>query len=255
MKKIILSLGVLALSFGSLKAVVVYNDFSPDLSLTFGGTLSFDLDGDMNDDITFTSSGTGMGDYVISASGTDVAFAAQAGGGTAYTESLFIGKLVDANKNWSAGAARLASAVNKDIAGNNEFFIGLRVNGNNGNFFYGWLLVELKSSLELVIKSSAFETSASSIVVGNTGAALISLEELEQTKIDIYPTVVQDRVNFETEEEILAVKIFSTSGVLVAVPELNGQSSINLSDLNSGNYILEIEMSKGQIIRERLLKQ
>lgn len=255
MKKLVLSLALATFTLAQMQAVVVYNDFAPDLTMALGGSLSFDLDGDMNDDITFTSTGTGGSDYVISASGTQVEFAAQGGGGMAYTETLFVGKLVDASKNWAAGNARIASAANKDIAGGNEFYIGLRVVGNNNNYFYGWLLVEVKANQELVIKSSAFETSNPKIVVGNTGAALLSTEEVEATEFKLFPNTVSEELQIEASETLSQVEIHNLSGQLVKVIALETkEASLNLSDLSKGTYLISIKTAKGELHQERFVK-
>lgn len=251
MKKLVLSALLVVAAISSSQAIVVYNDFAPDLTMAFGSTLSFDLDGDMNDDITFSTSGSGASDYVISATGANVEFASQ-GGATAYTESLFIGKVVDATKTWSAGSARIASAANKDIAGGNEFFIGLRVAGNNNNYFYGWLLVEVRSNLELVVKSSAFETNFPTIVVGNTGAALLELDENQLPQMEIYPTLAQDEVTIATEADIDHVQVIDQSGKILM--DVNSKS-IEVSGLPSGSYFLNIYTLKGVLVQERFVKR
>lgn len=253
MKKLLFSCAITIASLSTSHAAVVYNDFAPDLTMALGGTLSFDLDGDMNDDITFTSTGTGASDYVISATG-NVEFAVQGGGGTAYTETLFVAKLVDANKSWVASSARIASAANKNIAGANEFFIGLRVPGSNG-FFYGWLLVELKSNLEFIVKSAAFETSASSIVVGNTGAAILSLDDTQVPQFDVYPTLVDAKIQLSSDEILEQASIQSIDGAFSRVYTLGTRESIlNLEDLPKGAYLIQIKSVKGYIHSERILK-
>lgn len=236
-----------------LSATVVYNDFAPDLSMSFGSTLSFDLDGDMNDDITFSTTGTGNGDYVINVSGSNLEFAAEQNGN--YTENLFIGKLVNASKNWVANSIKLASAANKDIAGGNEFFIGVRVAGSNNNFFYGWILVELKSNLELVVKSTAFETSQPQIVVGNTGAALLSEEEFTATEWSLFPTAVNDFLKIEASEDLSQVIVYKSNGAMVLNQSLASKTAnLDLAHLPKGIYIIKAVTAKGSRLEERFTK-
>lgn len=251
MKKLVFSALLLFGAITNSQALVVYNDFAPDLTMALGGTLSFDLDGDMNDDITFSSTGMGASDYVISATGATVEFASQ-GGATAYTESLFIGKVVNAAKTWSTGSTRIASAANKDIAGGKEFFIGLRVAGNNGNYFYGWLLLEVRSNYELVVKSSAFETNFPTIVVGNTGAALLGLDENRAPEMNIFPTLAEDKISIETEAELDQIQVLDLSGKVVLEAETK---EIQVGDLPKGSYILNIYTLKGILVQERFIKQ
>lgn len=254
MKKLITLAAALCFAFSSTQAAVIYNNFSPDLTMAFGSTLSFDLDGDMNDDITFSTSGSGSSDYVINVSGSGLEFANQ-NGGSVYTETLFIGKLVDAQKNWVASNARIASAMGKDIAGSPEFFIGVRVAGSNNNYFYGWILVELKSNLELVVKSTAFETSSPRIVVGNTGAVLLSQDELEAVEFSVYPNRVDDILNLQSSEDLKEVILFSTNGSEVLRQSLNAQTArIQVAHLPKGMYLIKAQTIAGVVLEERILK-
>lgn len=254
MKKLVFALATLA--FGSLNAAVIYNDFAPDYTMSLGGTLSFDLDGDNNDDITFTSTGTGGSNYVISASGSQLEFATQTGAGMAYTESLFVGKLIDANKNWTASNARIASGANKDIAGGSEFYIGIRVVNTNGGFFYGWLLMEVKSNYELHIKSAAFETNSPKIVAGNTGAALLSVEANQLMESHIYPNVVQDQLTVESKTTIKEIKVLNMNGQLVKNQMVEAEKTIlEMTDLARGSYLVRLEDESGNVYQKRILKK
>jgi hypothetical protein len=253
MKKLFTLALAIGLVMPTLNATVVYNDFAPDLTMAFGATLSFDLDGDMNDDITFSSSGSGASDYVISVTGANVQFAGQASGN--YTENLFIGKLVNAGKNWLASNANIASAANKDIAGGNEFYIGVRVAGSNNNYFYGWILLELKANLELVVKSTAFETNLPQIVVGNTGSALLSEEELQSIDWSFFPTQVNDLATITASENINSLQVWNQAGQLILSEKPNAEKAeLRLAELPSGIYILTGTTENGQKIEERFLK-
>lgn len=253
MKKLITLALALCILIPAAQATVVYNDYTPDKTMSFGSTLSFDLDGDLNDDITFSTSGSGASDYVITVTGTDLEFAAQAGG--IYTESLFIGKVVDAGKNWAASTARIASAGAKNIAGGKEFFIGVRVKGSNNNYFYGWILMELKSNLELVVKSTAFETSQNRIVVGNTGSALLSQDEQEVSELSFYPTQVSDVAKIESNVELSKVIVYNQAGTKVLEAAIEGKEfTLEVAHLPKGIYLIKVETQKAEVLEDKFLK-
>lgn len=253
MKKLItLALAICTL-IPAAQATVVYTDFAPDKTMSFGSTLSFDLDGDLNDDISFSTTGSGASDYVINVSGSNLEFATQGGG--VYTESLFIGKIVDAGKNWTASIAHIASAAAKNIAGGNEFYIGVRVRGANNNFFYGWILMELKANLELVIKSTAFETNLPTIVVGNTGAALLSQDEQEWSELSFYPTQVLDEAKIESNVELSRVSVFNLAGDKVMEAQIEGKEyTLEVSHLPKGFYLIKVETQKAAVLEDKFLK-
>jgi hypothetical protein len=239
------------------QAAIVYTNFNPDKVMTLAdGSLSFDVDGDQMNDLTFSISGSGASDYVLDVSAPSIQFVKQNASAN-YTESLFIGKIVDGGKPWSTAGSplRLASAMNKDIAGANEFFIGLRfVSGSN--YFYGWMLVELKSNLDFVVKSFAFDNSLNkAIVVGNTGAVLLSLDQEETIDFSFYPTAVNDFITISSSENIQAVSVLNSAGQKVAFDSpYSKELRLNLSNLTSGNYIIRVTLKDGSLQSERFVK-
>tara|TARA_Y100001934_G_C12315101_1_gene756988 strand:+ start:258 stop:1031 length:774 start_codon:yes stop_codon:yes gene_type:complete len=257
MKRISILASALMLWATSAQATIVYNNFNPDHTMTLSdGTLSFDLDGDMNDDITFAISGTGASNYVLSVTGPKLEFVVDQIANPSYTESLFIGKEVHSGKKWAANNVRIASSSNKDIAGNPEFFMGIRfVSGSN--YFYGWALMELKSNLDLVIKSVAFDNSLNkSIVVGNTGAVLLSEKEVQEIDWSIYPTVVENAFTIEASEELSSLEIWNTAGTLLKQEEINAmEARIDIADLPKGVYFIKVHSLKGELLENRLIKQ
>lgn len=259
MKRLLPALfSILALSSAS-HAAIQYQNFNPDKVLKLNDpALAFDLDGDAVDDITFNLTGSAS-NYSLTVTGPDLEFALGSGTHSSYPELLFIAKIIDASKNWGAlGATEtIASSTGRDLAGNNEFFIGLRFKTGN-NYFYGWMLMELKSNTELHIKSVAFETNFNSfITAGNTGSALIGQEEFDQNASwNLYPSIVDDKLRIESEEIIETVKIFSLSGLLMESFEGKTESiEIQLQDLQKGLYLIEARNAKGAVLSDRFLKE
>lgn len=259
MKRILpLVLGLITLSFAS-QAGIVYQNFIPNKVLKLNDpTLSFDLDGDATDDINFNLTGSNS-NYNLTVDGPALEFARGSGNHSGYPELLFIAKIIDGNKNWgNLGATEtIASTSGRDLAGAKEFFIGVRFKSGS-NYFYGWILMEFKSNYELNIKSVAFETIFNSyILVGNTGSSLIGQAEYKaHNNWELYPSLVKDQLNIDSEELIKSISIYNIQGQALKHYELHSNSAqlLDLADLRSGTYLLEARDHKGGIFRDRFIK-
>ena len=259
MKKLLLSL---ALSFATTLsfAAVNYQGFIPNKTLNLNDpALTFDLDGDMNDDITFNLTGSSS-NYNLTVSGPNLQFAQGNGSHSSYPEQLFIGKIVDGSKTWSGlgGTETIASSSGRDLAGATEFFIGLRLKSGN-NYFYGWLLMELTSNHELRIKGVAFETIVNSyIVVGYTGSTFLSDNELASNGDDqwkLYPSIVKDQLQIENSENLVKARVYSLDGSLILEQTLSTKDAqLELGHLKPGFYLLEAQNDKGSAIKQKIVK-
>ncbi len=70
-----------------------------------------------------------------------------------------------------------------------------------------------------------------------------------EKQIKVYPNPASDFIVIETPEASGVVRIFSSNGVLVKVERLiNSKSRINVSDLNSGAYVIHTEDGEKQTI-------
>jgi hypothetical protein len=77
-----------------------------------------------------------------------------------------------------------------------------------------------------------------------------SVEELEEKASSvIYPNPASSVVRFS--EEISSVRLFSCNGKLLK--NLQSVSHVDVSDLRSGIYLIELRMKSGVIAREKLL--
>ncbi len=258
MKKELLAICIAIFSLPALQASVVYQDFAPDKVFSIAdGSLAFDLDGDMNNDITFNYSGSNSSDYDLSVSGPSLQFAVT-NNPTNHVELLFSAKVINANLNWSpvGNSVKVSTANTNDLAGGNEFFIGVRFRATGGAFFYGWMLVELQSNLDFVIKSVAFENNLNKqIITGYTGAALLSQDELPSAKWELAANLVQENLNLSCEQEITHVAIYRLDGSMIREEHAFDKNlSIGISDLADGLYLLQARNSSGQIYQERFLK-
>ncbi len=75
-----------------------------------------------------------------------------------------------------------------------------------------------------------------------------------EPSILVFPNPTKEGVNIQANEKITLVEVYSLTGQNVLRKEVNDKySSINLSDLNSGFYIIKINTEKG-IISKQLIK-
>ena len=82
------------------------------------------------------------------------------------------------------------------------------------------------------------------------------VEELASA-LNIYPNPVNDKLYIETEVEIKEINVYTITGVIVGQQSTdNGQQtlSIDMSDLNSGVYFVEIKTNEGNIVK-RIIKK
>lgn len=77
-------------------------------------------------------------------------------------------------------------------------------------------------------------------------------ENISNTSISIYPNPSADKVHFESEEEILSIELYNTSGQRVA--EFESTSLIDINFLPIGVYTAKISLSEGRFTFEKIIK-
>jgi hypothetical protein len=83
-----------------------------------------------------------------------------------------------------------------------------------------------------------------------TGEVDLNMEK----KILLYPNPSKGIVYLNNAEKIKTIALFDTSGRKVLEPKINN-NQIDISQLNSGKYFIEIENSDGTKVFEKILKQ
>lgn len=73
-------------------------------------------------------------------------------------------------------------------------------------------------------------------------------------RYSLYPNPAKEFINFENADKIKSVDIFESTGRKVRTESVEGKS-INISDLKSGTYYLELTLKDGNIIFEKLIKE
>ncbi|MDR6489306.1 hypothetical protein J2799_003845 [Chryseobacterium vietnamense] len=87
-------------------------------------------------------------------------------------------------------------------------------------------------------------------------AATLSTNEIaaNSKKVNLYPNPAKSTVNFKNADKIKSVDIFEASGRKVLSVKPEGES-INIENLRSGSYYLEIQLKDGTTSYEKLIKE
>jgi hypothetical protein len=82
------------------------------------------------------------------------------------------------------------------------------------------------------------------------------IEEID-SKVEIYPNPVDDKLYIVTEDDVKEVVVYTITGVIVGQQSTDNRQqtlTIDLSDLKSGIYFVKINTEKGNIVK-RIIKQ
>jgi hypothetical protein len=87
-----------------------------------------------------------------------------------------------------------------------------------------------------------------SVTVVEVANNSLGINKNEKEKITIYPNPVKDILSFQTNSQIQKVSIFNSLGSIVfSTKELNS-NFVNISNLESGVYFVEVQADKGSEI-------
>lgn len=79
-----------------------------------------------------------------------------------------------------------------------------------------------------------------------------------KTRIKVYPTVIDDYLNIESESvKLSAVKLFNINGALILREILNQESQVKIGtkNLQAGLYILRTELANGASLTHKIIKK
>jgi hypothetical protein len=136
-------------------------------------------------------------------------------------------------------------------------YIGVRLN-KNGNYHYGWVQIKVFYSSVIVVDivNYAYEDIPNTpIAPGQTVSATTSINEVNNSILNIYPNPVKHKLHITSvaETKINSVKIYSVAGSLVKEANLK-DNQIDMSDLNSGIYYAKI-MTENREIVKKIIKE
>lgn len=84
------------------------------------------------------------------------------------------------------------------------------------------------------------------------GGVFVSVQDVKETSIAVYPQPAQDVLNINVESASNEmVRIYDLAGQLVVETSMNGnQKTLNIAQLNSGVYLLEVGTIRRKIIKQ-----
>lgn len=81
----------------------------------------------------------------------------------------------------------------------------------------------------------------------------VGIDEIETTKINLYPNPSQEKINIESEEPIEEIHIFNMIGQEVFSTRSLNNNTVDLSGLSNGTYTLRITLKNGENINRKFV--
>ena len=130
----------------------------------------------------------------------------------------------------------LASARPEWTGTAQDFQVALRNTANDGN------ATDANGTLEI-----------DRIIFDNN--ATLNVEQFSANEISIYPNPAKNVVNISANSEIKMVRVLDIAGKLVLTENALSNNSINVSNLKTGVYILNVILANGNQSTKKLIKQ
>ena len=262
--------GTIAASVLGVSAVngqIVYTDISPDATITVTvGTAStdaytVDLNGDMTDDFSIENRVYGTSNDLVQANIMSVDSANLAMGSlVAYTSfgyaaSVPSGTTIGAGSTgWNGGVQQmiLASVWSGSYYGNlgdgNDHYVGVSFVDATSTY-YGWIRVTgiTQNGSTVTIMDYAYESTANGDIPA--GATVTSIaDDLNSFDAAVYSNDKDLHVISDVND--VTVNIYTVDGQLVRSEIVEkGHTVLNMADLSSGIYVVELNNNNGSITR------
>ncbi|MBI9034290.1 MAG: T9SS type A sorting domain-containing protein [Bacteroidales bacterium] len=108
------------------------------------------------------------------------------------------------------------------------------------------------------VDADAIDPSAKSFIdnIYFYGYSTTNQDEFSSIEFKVFPNPCENFINISTDKEIVSVCIFDLSGRLIKNMNSNeDHMRINLSEMNSGVYIMQIEETTGRISTKKFIKK
>lgn len=250
-RKLLLSL--LAITFMiQANAQIVYTDIDD------GIPQQIDFDGDGNAEFDVTQ-GSDPGSYIQYFDyGADNNIHAL---GTLDTEQwdtpdcVDEGFTVDETNQWEGqGDCSLTAfgAGNSTITAGEDEFLAVRFNLSGGSeIYYGWIRFEMDSSGDFIYKDYAYNSTANEPIL--TGDTALSVNNPEfDAAVTLYPNPAKDQVNIENASAKTINKITVVDLLGRTVKEVTKTNSFDVSELNSGLYVINLFADGKKVVSKKL---
>jgi hypothetical protein len=179
--------------------------------------------------------------------------------GTASAINVRVEHVLDSKLDWTTMQLQsLSHAGQVEITnGNNVEFIFDNINLPDSTTdepnSHGYITFKIKPKSDVMIGDVISGTASiyfdfNPPIITNTATTTIiqrlSVEEFEANKVSIYPNPTNGRLNIKTKNNIKTILVYDLNGRLLINKELNENNSnheLDVSDLSSGFYFLEIK--------------
>ncbi len=226
---------------------VMYTDVSPD-SVIIDDRVKLDFNNDATvnftvsqseSDYTYAEVFVGYGNTTTGVLGSDYVVSA-----------LSMGDSIKPSANFSTYAHPDLSKGNENLefgdAG--DKYIGVRFTIDSETH-YGWVLVNVTGSSEIIIKEFAYEqTPDKAIVAGDMGGTVTSTVELKDIELTFFPNPVQDILKLEGVKAT-SYSLLNSAGIEVLSGMIEG-NSIDISAVKTGVYTMKIETEEGFVVKQ-----
>lgn len=103
---------------------------------------------------------------------------------------------------------------------------------------------------------AAFATARWVMSITGVNATLGTIDVINSRQLQIYPNPVKDILNFKLSDglKVESVEIYDLSGKQLNVKNSRLVSSINVSNLIKGNYILRVKANDGKVHIQKIIK-
>lgn len=95
-----------------------------------------------------------------------------------------------------------------------------------------------------------FENISSNHTISTTFAPLTSVPDIPNDNFEIYPNPASTHITVSAGNQPIQVSIYSASGVLVKQTTAEGETSVDISDLVAGVYVVKINSQFTKIIKQ-----
>lgn len=160
-------------------------------------------------------------------------------------ESLFILKQVPMNVTVPAGSELVV-----EISG--DFFMGGNTAGQNAPSFL--MATGCGAATPTNVATIDPEFADVAYIINVTGSSTASVNDFLASKLSVFPNPANDMVTISNGENILinGVEIVDVNGRTVKLSKYEGvtEAKINISDLSSGLYLMNVSSDKGSVIKK-----
>ena len=116
----------------------------------------------------------------------------------------------------------------------------------------GYTVKSLKVNGASVSTSGYTHTVNADVLIEAEFSSMTDIENVSATATKVYPNPVVDRLNVETEEDVLYIRVYNMYGVEVA--RIANANAIDLTSLAAGNYLVRVQTATG-VSTHRIVKK